>query len=257
MRLVTKRGQQVFFSHRKKEGRAEKMLELLEERRDSLIVLDDAKNLRVVEKNPYTILKYKWFKGGRIRYSQDSDDGTISVEETEDRVFKCALNGSAVMIDGLAFEVSSAILLSDERQRFDAIRNLWKSKYTECFLGIRFATVKNRSIELTRDGQFLLPKSVALQICDWTSYHDGSRVVKIVLLREPNNSSADRIFTHELQSSPNARVVMNSLAVALMGRDEVGQYWMHVLPPEYRNSPMESCEMWLAGGEVEKDELIF
>ena len=215
-----------------------------------------------MEKNPYTILKYKCFKGGRIRYTQDGDDeeGTISVEETEDRVFKCALNGSAVMMDGLAFEVSSAILLSDERQRFDAIQNLWKLKYTACFLGIRFATVKNRSIELTRDGQFLLPKSVVLQICDWTSYHDGSRVVKIVLLSEPNNSSADRIFTHELQSSPNirrGRVVMNNLAVALMGRDEVGQYWMHVLPPEYRNSTMESCELWLAGGEVEKDELIF
>ena len=68
----------------------------------------------------------------------------------------------------------------------------------------------------------------------------------------------DRIFTHEVigKTGRATTIIVSDIAVALLGRDETNQYWMHVVPPEYKDSPIWSCELWLAGGVVGKDELI-
>ena len=102
----------------------------------------------------------------------------------------------------------------------------------------------------------MLPKFICLEILEWTERTDGGRVVKVELSREAK-SPVDRIFTHEIQvKKGQTRVAVNEIAVALIGRDETGQCWMHVVPPEYRSRSIDSCEMWLCRGECGKDELI-
>jgi hypothetical protein len=230
-------------------------LELLEERIHALIVLEDDKRLRVLEKNPYTLLKYKCYRGKKIRFIS-KEGGPISLEETDrDGVFECSFNGSKVTITDSQIQVASAVFDAHERKSFNAIYSLWKLKYVERFLDITTMTEANSPVELTREGKLLLPKSVLLQILEWTQRPDGGRVVK-AQLRRGQNSTRDRIFTHEVQLKGRTRAVVNDTAVALIGRDETGQCWMHIVPPEYSSRSIDSCEMWLAGGDDEKDELI-
>lgn len=232
-------------------------MELLEERDNALIILEDDRKLRVVEKNPYTLLKYTYFQGKRIRFIAAEGTRTASIQEKEtDGVFDCAFNGSSVIIENSKIEVASSILDAQKSGRLDAILSLWKLKHTELFLGIVIKEEGSSIVELTTQGQLFIPKPVLLEIVEWIERPDGARVVKVILRREDKLSRVDRIFTHEISSGGRTRVIVNDIAVALIGRDETGQYWMHVVPPEYRRSPIWSCEMWLSGGEEGKDELI-
>jgi len=43
-------------------------------------------------------------------------------------------------------------------------------------------------------------------------------------------------------------------AVALLGRDETGQLWMHFLPPRYYLASIEACERWLF--RMDKEDVI-
>ena len=45
-------------------------------------------------------------------------------------------------------------------------------------------------------------------------------------------------------------------AIALVGMDETGQFWMHFTPPVYRDRAIVECEVWLAGG-LAGDNLVF
>jgi hypothetical protein len=230
-------------------------LELLEERNSALIIFDDDRKLRVVEKNPYTLLKYKYYQGKKIRFVAKAAI-SISLEETDsDGVFECTFNGTTVNIPDSQIQVASAIFDAHERGNLDTIYSLWKLKYAERFLDIKVVVEGNSPVELTREGKLVLPKSALLQILEWVEREDGGRVVKVVLSRALT-STVDRIFTHEVHVKGRTKVIVNDTAVALIGRDETNQCWMHVVPPEYRNRSIGSCEMWLSGGEEGKDELM-
>ena len=230
-------------------------MELLEERNDALIILDDQKKIRVLEKNPYSLLKNKFYRGKKIRFVARCA-GTISLQETDvERVFECAFNGSSVTIRDSEIQVAKAIFAAHEKGNLDAIFSLWKLKYAEHFLGISVVLEANSPVELTREGKLLLPRFASLEILEWMERADGGRVVKVELSRGPK-SLVDRIFTHEIEVKSQTRVTVNETAVALIGRDETGQCWMHVVPPEYRRRSIGSCEMWLCAGEDERDELI-
>ncbi len=46
-------------------------MRFLEERAETLVLLDDSNTVRVLAKDPYTEVKYKMFAGKRIRYVGD------------------------------------------------------------------------------------------------------------------------------------------------------------------------------------------
>lgn len=230
-------------------------LELLEERSDALMVQDDQKQIMVMDKNPYNLLKYKFYRGNRIRFMARGV-GTIALQESDaDGVFECAYNGSSVTIENSEIQVASAIFDAHENGNLDAIYSLWKLKYVEKFLDISVVLEANSPAELTREGKLFLPRFASLEILEWMERADGGRVVKVEFSRGPK-SLVDRIFTHEIKVKSQTRVMVNETAVALIGRDETGQCWMHVVPPEYRSRSIGSCEMWLCEGKDEGDELI-
>jgi hypothetical protein len=231
-------------------------LELLEERNDALIVLDN-KTVRVLDKNQYNLLKYKCYHGKKIRFVVVANGhDKLSLEEgDQDGVFLCTFSGITVTIADSPVETASAIFEAQCRGNLGPIIGLWKLKHVEKFLGIIVALKSNSEVELTREGKLLLPNFVNLEILEWMERSDGGRVVKVELSRGAK-SPVDRIFTHEIESKGQTRVMVNETAVALIGRDETGQCWIHAVPLEYRSRSIDSCEMWLCGGECGKDELI-
>ena len=228
-------------------------MELLEERSNSLILLDDSRKLLVVQKNPYTVLKHKFYCGRRIRFISKRLPSLSHHETEEEGVFDSSLDGVSVTIRDSQNEVARAILTSHETRNPDAVISLWKLNYFERFLGIGVER-GSAPAELTRDGRLILPFSTLLEIHEWVRRPDGGKVVKVVMTR--GRSDQDRIFTHEVQTNSGPKVVMNEIAVVLMGRDETRQLWMHVLPPEYRSRSIRSCEMWLVGGDEERDQMM-
>jgi hypothetical protein len=244
---------------------SERKLQLLEERVNELILLTDERKLLVVEKDPYSILKYIYYQGKKIRYVANDQNGTTSIQENSeiDGVFECIFNGSKVTIRDSKVQVAKTILESQASGKLDAIYAIWKVKYVEAFLGITISNGGSRIVEFTPQGHLSIPESVYLEILEWMERPDGARVAKIYFRRRkdtPPSSSprTDRIFTHEIIGKVGraTRIIVNDIAVALMGRDETSQYWMHIVPPEYMDSPISLCELWLAGGENGKDELI-
>lgn len=231
-------------------------MEVLEERSDVLIISGNDCSVQVLEKNPYTLLKYKYYHGKKIRYVHGAEND-LSIEETDqDGVFLCTFCGITVTIPDSREKTANAIFEAQSTGSVIPLLTLWKLKYVEKFLDISIVLEANSPVELTREGKLSLPKFVDLAVLEWLERFDGGRVVKVELSRKAK-SSVDRIFTHEIQTKQGQPVVVvNETAVVLIGRDETEQCWMHAVPPEYRNRSVDSCEMWLSGGEDEKDELI-
>ena len=229
---------------------------MLEERNNALILLDN-NMVRVLEKNPYNLLKYKCYHGKKIRFvAAANDHSKLSLEEDDhEGAFICTFSGITVTIADSQVDVAIAIFEAQKTGTLAAILKLWKLKHVEKFLDINIILESNSQVELTHEGKLLLPKFVSLEILEWLERSDGGRVVKVELSRGAK-SPVDQIFTHEIQAKGQTRVMVNETAVALIGRDETGQCWMHVVPPEYRSRSIDSCEMWLCGGECGKDELI-
>lgn len=238
-------------------------MQLLEERPNELILLTDERKLQVVEKNPYSVLKYIYYQGKKIRFiASDRIGTTASIQENieTDGVFECTFNGSKVTVQDSKIEVAKAILECQESGKLDAIYHIWKFRYIEAFLGITISKGGSRVVEFTPQGHLYIPESVHSEILEWINRPDGARLAKMLFRRGKGNSSlrTDRIFTHEVigKTGRATTIIVSDIAVALLGRDETNQYWMHVVPPEYKDSPIWSCELWLAGGVVGKDELI-
>jgi len=61
----------------------------------------------------------------------------------------------------------------------------------------------------------------------------GNVIFKLVLFSERENEYLKEDYYVE--------------AVALLGKDETGQLWMHFLPPFYYLASIEACERWLFG----------
>lgn len=230
-------------------------MEVLEERNDVLILLDKDDRVQVLEKNPYNLLKHKYYLGKKIRFVSNSED-KLSIEETnDDGMFLCTFDGITVSIADYV-KTAAAILEAQSTGNLLPILSLWKQKHIEKFLEISIVLDANSTLELAREGKLFLPKHVGLSILEWQERLDGGRVVKVEFSRGVK-SPVDRIFTHEIRMKKGqTRIAVNETAVSLIGRDETGQLWMHVVPPEYRNRSISSCEMWLCGGEDKKDELV-
>jgi len=205
--------------------------QLLEERKDLLILLDGGK-VEVVSKGPYTLLKHKFFGGLTIRYST----GQLEVEEVTNG-FRFSLGDKIAFIPDRD-KAAEAILAHKETGDEWKLLSLWRLHYALSLLQV--SIVEGHRVDLTQDGKLWLPRGVEVEVVEWVRYHDGSLVAKF-LFEQKEGGAMFRGSTH---------------AVALGGIDETGQVWMHFTPPDYATRSIAECELWLAGAQP-GDEIVF
>jgi len=264
------------------------MLKLLEEREDILIFFDtDSHEVKWVRKNPYTLLKYAKFKGEGIFYrfsshayvAEGSTSGlterslTNAGPDTEEHVgsLYCYLDGETIEIsyykvpmNGLFVNNSTAIRHGKKVGRLEGhihgidmmaeailtgneeqYRRLWKLFHAIAELRAYVITGPDGPMVIGRgaDEKLLIHSSLDVTVDEELTYVDGSHVAKMIFEIKDNNRN---LF---------ARFRNSNYAVALVGRDEIGQLWMHFVPPDYRDKPILDCELWLVGGR-QGDEII-
>jgi len=217
----------------------------LEERAETLVFLDDANSVRIVRKDAYNVVKYKMFNGLAIRYVARYGTGTLKVEEEDGgSAFQCEMGGRSVRIGDVA-SVSQAILEHAATDSIDCLLRLWHWHAVLEELGL---TVRpnpgSGAINLTREGVLSIPRALRVDVLERAVYRDGSRVAKLLFTIADRDNWLYRAFRN------------HNYAVALLGRDETGQTWLHYTPPEYRDRPIVDCEIWLAGGGT-GDAVVF
>lgn len=208
-------------------------MRFLEERAESLVVLDDS-TVRIVKKDPYSIVRYKMFSGLTIRYIARSGAHTIRVEEdAEGTAFMCELDGRSLRIDDIV-SVPQAIIEHSATGSIDSLFRLWQ--WHALLEDLQLVTRPNSgAIDLSREGVFSIPSAVRVDVLERARYHDGSSVAKLLFTIREKSDWLYRAFRN------------HSYAVALIGRDETEQAWMHFTPPEYKDKPIADCESWLCG----------
>lgn len=214
-------------------------MRFLEERAETLVLLDDSNTVRILAKDPYTEVKYKMFAGKRIRYVAAAADGihAARIQENEECTeFLCEFEGREVHVNDMALMARAIIDHATNGNIGPLVRLLkWHAFLQD--LGLSVSTNSAR-LELTREGVLHVPSSVSAEVLERATYHDGSRVVKLLFTLKDRNSGLYRMFRN------------HEYAVALAGKDETGQFWMHFTPPVYRDRAIGDCEIWLAGGEA-------
>ncbi len=217
-------------------------MRFLEERAESLVLLDES-TVRVVKKDSYNVVKYRMFSGLTIRYIAKSGARTIRVEEEADgTAFLCELDGRLLHIGDIT-SVTQAIIEHAVTGSVDSLLRLWQ--WHALLEDLRLTAHTNAgAINLSREGVFSVPSVVRVDVLERAGYHDGSNVAKLLFTIRERNDGLYRAFRN------------HSYAVALIGRDEINQNWLHFVPPEYRDRPLVDCEIWLAGGEV-GDAIVF
>jgi hypothetical protein len=219
-------------------------MRFLEERAETLVLLDDANAVQVLTKDPYTEVKYKMFAGKKIRYVAMDGSRTVRIEEEDEggTGFLCEVDGREVHINDM---VSMARAISEHATNGNIgplLRLLnWYAFLQD--LGLSVNSQSNR-LELTREGILHIPSSVSPEVLERVTYHDGSRVAKLLFTLKERNSWLYGMFRN------------HEYAIALVGIDETGQFWMHFTPPVYRDRAIVECEVWLAGGAA-GDNLVF
>ena len=217
-------------------------MRFLEERAESLVFLDDS-TVRVVKKDPYNVVKYKMFNGLTIRYvARDGDQHPQGRRGADGSAFLCDLNGRVVRICDVT-SVSQAIIEQAATGSIEPLLRLWQ---WHALLEELELTVQPNSgmINVTREGVVSIPAAVRVDVLERSTYGDGSKVAKILFTATGKNDWLYRAFRN------------HSYAVALIGRDETAQVWMHYAPPEYRDRALVDCEIWLAGGGL-GDTVVF
>jgi hypothetical protein len=197
----------------------------------------------VLTKDPYTEVKYKMFAGKRIRYVATDGIHAAKIQENEECTqFLCELEGREVRVDDMVSTAQAII----EHATHGNIGSLVKVLNWHAFLqelGLSVSSDSTR-LDLTREGVLHIPSSVSAEVLERATYHDGSRVAKLLFTLKDKNNWLYRMFRN------------HEYAVALVGIDETGQFWMHYTPPVYRDRAIIECEVWLAGGAA-GDNLVF
>ena len=220
-------------------------MKLLETRESTLVILNDDEKVEEVPKTAYYWLKLSVFDGKYMVWNMPSGPMMYEIPGHG--------HSSGILIcwnDGLEYQltdtsspvitrpydiwqmISNAIFGNDK-----AILETLETCHTLAFIGVK-VVAENMQAEpvIDREGRLHVPFTADLTTRGYTTYHDGSKVAKIVL------QNMGHLREHQL--------------VGLMGKDEIGQYWMHFLPPDYIDKTFADCEVWLAGGEP-GDTVIF
>jgi hypothetical protein len=218
-------------------------MRFLEERAETLVLLDDSNAVRVLTKDPYTEVKYKMFAGKRIRYVATDETHAARIQENEECTqFLCEFDGREVHVNDIV-SMAQAIIEHATHGNIDPLVKVlnWHAFLQD--LGLSICSDSTR-LDLTREGVLHVPSSVSAEVLERATYHDGSRVAKLLFTLKDRNNWLYRMFRN------------HEYAVALVGIDETRQFWMHYLPPIYRDRTIIECEVWLAGGAA-GDNLVF
>jgi hypothetical protein len=197
----------------------------------------------VVKKDSYSVVKYRMFGGLTIRYVARSGAHTIRVEEEAGgKAFLCELGWRRLHIGDIT-SVTQAIIEHTVTGSVDSLLRVWQ--WHALLEDLRLTASTNAgAIMLSREGVFSIPSAVRVDVLERARYNDGSNVAKLLFTIRERNVGLYRAFRN------------HSYAVALIGRDEINQTWLHFVPPEYRERQLVDCEIWLAGGEI-GDAVVF
>ena len=211
------------------------MTSLIEERKDCLVILSKG-SIDVVPLSSYSLLKHKYFNGLPISYAAGPD---LRARE-EDVGFTLMKGVDSVSVPDKE-GVSKAILQHRETGNGASLSSIFDLHFILSLLRLKVVQHSFR-VDLSRDGTLMLTAGMSLSAEGWTKYNDGSTVAKI------------RIDQDEKDRSPMFR--REKFGIALVGRDEVDQPWLHFLPPEYSGRTIEECELWLMWAQP-NDRIVF
>jgi hypothetical protein len=229
-------------------------MKLLEERGNTLLLINDEGQVELVKSDPCTLLRCKYFQGKRVRLPMVDGENTGSIEEMEcddkddnqetKRNFLCALNGQTLEIDD-ACTVSEAARSYIEKGSMAQYVSIFQFYMTLQMLNIKVQhAIDSRAMQLDRDGTLHIPPDVTFSFTELQICRNGSTVAKAVFRKNPSaNHDSYGVFRE------------SRTGVALIGLDEAGQHWMHFLPPAYETKSLQECELWLVGGK-EGDEIV-
>jgi hypothetical protein len=229
-------------------------MKLLEERGNTLLLINDDGQVELVKSDPCTLLRCKYFEGKRIRLLMVDGENTGSIEEMEcddkdddeetNQKFLCTLNGQILEIDD-SCTISEAARSYIETGSMAQYVSIFRFYMILKMLDIKVQHAMDpRAMQLDRDGTLHIPPDVTLSFTELQIYRDGSTVAKAVFRKNPSpNHDSYGVFRE------------SRTGVALMGLDEAGQHWMHFLPPAYETKSLQECELWLVGGK-EGDEIV-
>jgi len=126
----------------------------------------------------------------------------------------------------------------------EAYARVWKLFHAIGRLGLDVVVTQAQNAPVFRQSKLLINESLNVTVDEEMTYADGSHVAKVVFeITDKKNLVLYNVFMH------------NHYAVALIGRDEIGQQWIHFVPPDYRDKTILDCELWLVGGR-KGDEII-
>jgi len=229
-------------------------MKLLEERGNTLLLINDYGQVELVKSDPCTLLRCKYFEGKRIRLPMVDGENSGSIEEMEcddkdddevaNQKFLCALNGQTLEIDD-ACAISEAARSYIEIGSMAQYVSIFQFYMTLQMLNIKVQhALDSRAMQLDRDGTLHIPPDVTFSFTELQIYRDGSTVAKAVFRKNPSaNHDSYGVFRE------------SRTGVALIGLDEARQHWMHFLPPAYETKSLQECELWLVGGK-EGDEIV-
>jgi hypothetical protein len=227
-------------------------MKLLEERGNTLLLINDDGQVELVKSDPCTLLRYKYFEGKRIRLAMVDGENAGSIEEMEydnddeetNQKFLCTLKGQILEIDD-SCAISEAARSYIETGSMAQYVSIFQFYMTLQMLNIKVQhAMDSRAMQLDRDGTLHIPPDVTFSFTELQLYKDGSTVAKAVFRKNPSaNHDSYGVFRE------------SRTGVALIGLDEAGQHWMHFLPPAYEKKSLQECELWLVGGK-EGDEIV-
>jgi len=228
-------------------------MKLLEERGNTLLLINDDGQVELVKSDPCTLLRCKYFEGKRIRLPMVDGENTGSIEEMEcddkddeetNQKFLCTLNGQTLEIDD-ACSISEAARSYIETGSMVQYVSIFQFYMILQMLNIKVQhAMDSRAMQLDRDGTLHIPPDVTFSFTELQIYGDSSTVAKAVFRKNPSaNHDSYGVFRE------------SRTGVALIGLDEARQHWMHFLPPAYETKSLQECELWLVGGK-EGDEIV-
>jgi len=229
-------------------------MKLLEERGNTLLLINDDGQVELVKSDPCTLLRCKYFEGKRIRLPMVDGENSGSIEEIEsddkdddeetNQKFLCALNGQILEIDD-ACTISEAARSYIETGSMAQYVSIFQFYTTLKMLDIKVQhALDSRAMQLDRDGTLHIPPDVTFFFTELQIHRNSSTVAKAVFRKNPSpNHDSYGVFRE------------SRTGVALIGLDEAGQHWMHFLPPAYETKSLQECELWLVGGK-EGDEIV-
>lgn len=219
-------------------------MEILETRQDEYIVMTKSGHVAQVAKTPYIELKLGYFKDEQIVIK--TNQGTImegSDREEEQKGLLCIVqpDGNSFWFnDHTLFQVMLEIMRGN--RPISDMADIIMSLSVLHWIGINIPGPfehDRTEMRVGRNGDLNIPALARISVMEHTQYHDGAKVAKIHI-------DLHRAMHHYNQND----------FYALIGRDEVDQFWMHFLPPEYMVRDIAACELWLCGGK-EGDTIIF